>query len=171
MMAVMRGTDVRVLRAGVAGLILVLAMTACSPGAPTSTTSSSPAQSESPSSSPSAPTSETPAPTPTPTPTDLDPGLPGTEVQLAVSRTSGAGGQISVRAFIVDVVESGGTCTLTMRHGSVERTAEAAAVADASTTICGPLTIRDVVSGAWDGTVSYTSPSAHGEVDVEVVVP
>lgn len=159
----------RVLRAGVAGLILALALTACTPGAPTSNTSSSPAQSESPSSSPSAPTSETPAPTPTPT--DPDPGLPGTEVQLAVSRTSGAGGRISVRAFIVDVVESGGTCTLTMRHGSVERTAEAAAVADASTTICGPLTIRDVVSGAWDGTVSYTSPSAHGEVDVEVVVP
>jgi hypothetical protein len=76
--------------------------------------------------------------------------------------------------FIADVVENGGTCTLTLTRDGVVVSGTAEATADASTTSCGEVRVGDpdLDSGAWDAVLSYSSARSTGESDVfTVVVP
>jgi len=125
-------------------------------------------------SSPSARPSEvpvvTPEPVPMPTPTAEDPVPPAASV--TVTRAGQNGATISVSAFVAGVTEDGGTCTLEL-VGASTAGATSTAFADATTTICGPLSVsaRTLAAGTYTATVSYRSDTSSGTsqpVDVEV---
>lgn len=122
-----------------------------------------------------------PTPTPDPTPTEtpepeespsappspeVDPALATVDVVTTWSQVDPADGSLQVSAYVA-VVEATGTCTLRLT-GPDGRTASAttSAIADATTTSCGVLTIpaSQLVPGRWEGTVSYSSPSSTGSV-------
>ncbi|QGQ18879.1 hypothetical protein GC089_06020 [Cellulomonas sp. JZ18] len=72
---------------------------------------------------------------------------------------------VEVSAY-VSVVEQGGECTLTLEGpgGASARTSQPA-LADASTTSCGLMSVaRDrLAPGTWTGSVRYVSPTTSGE--------
>ncbi|WP_346619992.1 hypothetical protein [Blastococcus montanus] len=79
-----------------------------------------------------------------------------------------AGGSIS------EVIESGGTCTLTLTRDGVVVSGSAEATPDATTTSCGDVRAggSDLTSGTWDAVLAYESPLSVGESRVfSVVVP
>jgi hypothetical protein len=81
-------------------------------------------------------------------------------------------GTVQANGFAAGVIEDGGTCTLTLTHGSSVVTATSTAAADATTTSCGLLeTAPGLAPGTWNAVLSYSSPHAHGTSDsVEVTV-
>ncbi|WP_091555484.1 hypothetical protein [Klenkia taihuensis] len=83
-----------------------------------------------------------------------------------------SGAQVEAGAFIPEVIETGGTCTLVLNLGEVSAQARSAAVPDASSTSCGALSIpaADLGTGAWDGFISYESATSNGRSDDFVVV-
>ncbi|MEI4272308.1 hypothetical protein TEK04_11305 [Klenkia sp. LSe6-5] len=83
-----------------------------------------------------------------------------------------AGARVEVGAFIQEVVETGGTCTLVLNRGEASAQARSTAVPDASSTACGALSIpaSDLAPGAWDGFVTYESRTSNGRSDDFVVV-
>ena len=77
-------------------------------------------------------------------------------------------------SFVQGVVESTGTCTLTLTKGDQEVSASAPGEPDATTTYCGGLTVAGsrLSPGTWRAVVSYRSSHAHGaSAATEVVVP
>lgn len=82
---------------------------------------------------------------------------------------------IVVSAVVADVIEDGGTCTVTATRGGAQASASGTAAADATTTSCGEIAIpRSSLdgSGAWSVTVAYTSAAAAGtSAATQVVVP
>jgi len=72
-----------------------------------------------------------------------------------------------VGANVEDKVIRDGSCTLTMRRGSLTRTASHKATITPSSTSCGVLTIpgAELSPGAWTAVVTFTSPSATGSSD------
>jgi hypothetical protein len=72
-----------------------------------------------------------------------------------------------VGANVEGKVIRNGSCTLTMRRGSVTRTASHKAVIAPSSTSCGVLTIpgSKLTPGAWTAVVTFTSPTATGSSD------
>jgi hypothetical protein len=83
-------------------------------------------------------------------------------------------GSVVAGGFVADVVENGGTCTLTLTRDGVVASGSAEATADASTTSCGEVRAgdADLGSGTWDAVLSYASARSTGESDVfTVVVP
>ncbi|MGY2067549.1 hypothetical protein [Blastococcus sp. SYSU DS0619] len=81
---------------------------------------------------------------------------------------------VVVGAVVAGIIESGGTCTLTVAQGLTELTASSKGVADASTTTCGRMSVpgEDMDAGEWTALVSYESPAADGESQTfSVVVP
>ncbi|SDQ09602.1 hypothetical protein SAMN05428996_0501 [Quadrisphaera sp. DSM 44207] len=69
---------------------------------------------------------------------------------------------LEVSAYVPGVVESGGSCALSALRGSSRLSASAAAVPDASTTVCGQLLlpVTGRASGTWALTVTYSSPGS-----------
>jgi hypothetical protein len=81
--------------------------------------------------------------------------------------------EVQLAGFVGGIVEDGGVCTLTLTKGSSTVRGEKDALADASTTSCGELSVPgDAVSaGIWQAVLSYTSAGHTGTseaVDVEV---
>jgi hypothetical protein len=81
--------------------------------------------------------------------------------------------QVQLAGFVGGVVEDGGVCTLTLTKGGATVTGEKDALADASTTSCGELTVpgNEVGPGTWRAVLSYASAGHTGTseaVDVEV---
>ena len=77
-------------------------------------------------------------------------------------------------SFVQGVVESGGTCTLTLTKGETVVTESAPAEPDATTTSCGGIAVQGsrLSSGTWSAVVSYESATTSGSSDVtEVAVP
>lgn len=77
-------------------------------------------------------------------------------------------------AGYVDVIEQGGTCTLTMTMGDRSATQSVAALADATTTSCGTLEIPrgKLGTGAWLAVLSYRSTDRAGSAPaVTIEVP
>ncbi len=100
---------------------------------------------------------------------------PGRPVPVTISYAGWDPGsrQVRVNAF-VSLVESGGTCTLTVANGTDQRIATGTASADASTTVCAQLTISSatMTPGTWTATVTYTSPAYRGQsAPTNVVIP
>ena len=128
-------------------------------------------------------TSSSPSPSPVPS-------LPVAATSASASSTAGAlhsvvvsstfsgwdasAGEIVAGGFVGDVVETGGTCTLTVTRAGVTASGSSEALPDASTTSCGEMRAggRDLVPGTWDAVVSYTSARSTGASAVfSVVIP
>jgi hypothetical protein len=80
---------------------------------------------------------------------------------------------VQVGGYVAGVVEEGGVCTLTLTKGGRSVTGRTDAVADASTTACGAVTVPGdrVSAGTWQAVLSYSSAGHSGTsdaVDVEV---
>ena len=80
---------------------------------------------------------------------------------------------VQVGGYVAGVVEEGGVCTLTLTKGGRSVTGTTEAVADASTTACGAVTVpgSKVSAGTWQAVLSYASAGHSGTsdaVDVEV---
>jgi len=83
-------------------------------------------------------------------------------------------GAVEAGGIVLDVVESGGTCTLTLRQGSSEVDVSAEAVDNVTSTSCPAMTVpRDRLQpGTWLATLSYESDTSRGAGEaVEVDVP
>jgi hypothetical protein len=86
------------------------------------------------------------------------------DVVLSYSGWDDATSAVEVNAFVVGLVQDGGTCTLELTGSGDPVSVQAPAQADASTTTCGLLTTAGTVvdPGTWKAVVSYSSPMATG---------
>jgi cytoskeletal protein RodZ len=91
---------------------------------------------------------------------------PSSEVRVVVTASgrNTSTGAAEARGF-AEVVESGGLCTLRLTHGSalVEQVTDA--VADATTTSCGTVSVlaSQLSAGTWTGVLLYRSATSSGE--------
>jgi hypothetical protein len=72
------------------------------------------------------------------------------------------------------VVEDGGTCHVTLTFGGETVRADRAAMADATTTVCGGIEVGgpDLDPGLWEAVLTYESPTSSGvSAPVTVRVP
>lgn len=115
------------------------------------------------------PASSAPAPAP------AAPARTPVEVVVSWAMWDEQAGQVQVAGYAADVVESGGTCTLTLRLGGHTVTAEQQAAPDATTTTCGAVAVpRDRLpqAGTWVAVMSYVSDKSSGSSpDVSIGVP
>lgn len=84
-----------------------------------------------------------------------------------------SGGSSVEAGGFVDVVESDGTCTLTLTRGPATHEAGAAATPDRTGTSCGGLEVplSDLAPGTWEVVLSYESSTSAGRAAaVDVVV-
>lgn len=119
---------------------------------------------------PTAPPSEVATDTPAPT---EDPGA-DVSPQLTYYGWDAAAGGVEAAGIVMDVVESGGTCTLTLTKGSSSVDVSADAVDNVTSTSCPAMTVPGdrLSSGTWKATLSYESGTSQGTGDaVEVEVP
>ena len=96
------------------------------------------------------------------------------DVVLTFAHWDAGSASVQVGGYVGGLIEDGGTCTLTLTNGSQSLTVTAAASADASTTICGPLTVpgSQLAPGSWRTVVTYHSATTTGTSDpAEVTVP
>lgn len=106
-------------------------------------------------------------------PVTVQPG-PDISVFVTYSGWNSLSGSVDVGGYVAGVVESDGTCTLTLTRGSTEVTGSTPATPDVGTTSCGGLTVPGsaVSAGTWTAVVGYDSDSSSGSSDpVEVTVP
>ena len=106
-------------------------------------------------------------------PVTATPGRNATVV-MTYSGWTDATASVEVGALVSGVVESGGTCTLTLTSGVRTATATTRAEPDASSTSCPVLAIRrsELSPGTWSAVVNYKSPSTSGQSKAaRVVVP
>lgn len=117
------------------------------------------------------PTAELPTTDTTPPPTNQS--LRTTDVYISIVATDIVEGAVLVSGY-APVVETGGICTLTLaRRGDMSSVQQPATV-DATTTICGGLTMdtRQLAAGEWTVTLTYISDESSGisaprKVDVQ----
>jgi hypothetical protein len=85
------------------------------------------------------------------------------QVTLVFAEWDAAGGRLEAGGFVADVIQSGGTCTLTASRNGIEVEATREGEADATTTSCGVLTLPGdrLGAGDWQVTLSYRS-ATHG---------
>ena len=81
---------------------------------------------------------------------------------------------VELAGFVASVVETDGTCTLTLTKGQDSRTTSTAATPNVTNTACGEQLLPgdQLSSGTWSAVLSYDSPTSHGVSEpVEVDVP
>lgn len=106
-------------------------------------------------------------------PVTVAPGEPASVV-ITYAEWNPTDGVIEEGSFVQGVVETGGTCVLTLTRGATSVTASGPAEPDATTTSCGGLSVPgdQVSSGTWSAVVSYRSDRTEGTSPaVEVTVP
>lgn len=92
------------------------------------------------------------------------------DVVLTYAGWDGASGQVQAGGYVAGVVESGGTCTLTLRSGDEVVTGTAAAEPDATTTVC-VVGVDGLGEGTWTAVLGYRSAASAGssrEREIEV---
>jgi len=119
---------------------------------------------------PTAPTGEVATDTPAPT------EEPGEEVapQITYYGWDDAIGGVEAGGIVMGVVESGGTCTLTLTQDSTAVDVSVEAIDNVTSTSCPAMTVPGdrLGSGTWRATLSYESEDFRGVGDaVEVEVP
>jgi hypothetical protein len=95
-------------------------------------------------------------------------------VQITIHDWNAKQDQAEVDAFVPGAVIPGGTCTLTLTQGSVQRTASRTAVTTPASTSCGLITIAgaQLGAGAWRAEVRFHAPTASGaSAPVTIQVP
>ncbi|MGY1917286.1 hypothetical protein [Blastococcus sp. SYSU DS0973] len=80
---------------------------------------------------------------------------------------------VEAAGYVSPVIEDGGTCTLHLTRGGDEVSITVPGVADASTTVCGGLSVPEeqLAAGTWTLRLAYSSATADvvsAPVDVEV---
>lgn len=81
---------------------------------------------------------------------------------------------VEVGSYFPQVVETDGTCTLTLTRGTASVTASSPANRGAGSTSCGNLSVpgAELASGTWTAVVTYSSSSSRAASEpVEVDVP
>ncbi|MEV7972693.1 hypothetical protein [Cellulomonas sp. NPDC089187] len=155
------------------------------PDSPTPTPSVTSTSSAAPSPTPTVdPVPTAPAPTedpgdpaaPTAAPPVTDPGTAAPRTVDVISTYAGWNDLSRALEFgaYVPVVETGGSCTLLLSGPGGERSIQAGATPDASTTSCGELVVPGdtLSSGSWQAVITYSSPRSSGTSDtVTVEVP
>ena len=107
--------------------------------------------------------------------TDTPVVAPSTTVSVVVTYSGWNASlkQAMAGGYVNGVIESGGTCTLTLSKAGVQVTAQGQARPDAATTACGGLTVPGAKLGAgtWQAVLSYTSATSTGSsTPVEIAV-
>lgn len=92
-----------------------------------------------------------------------DPALAPADVQITLASTDLVAGAVLASAYVPEV-EADATCTLTLTRGDDVRTIEEPAEADATTTVCGGLTMSTtgLPVGDWYATIGYLSTARSG---------
>lgn len=113
-----------------------------------------------------------PAATPAPAPAAPDAGPAEVDVVTTYAGWNDLSRSVEVGAYVA-LVESDGSCTVTLTGPGGTVTADAAATPDASTTACGELAVpgTSLGTGSWQAVVTYSSPRSTGvgaPVTVEV---
>lgn len=92
-----------------------------------------------------------------------DPALGTADVQITLASTDLVAGAVLASGYVTEV-EEGGTCSLTLTRGTEVLTIEAPAEADATTTVCGGLTMTTtgLALGEWSATIGYDSSTRSG---------
>lgn len=119
---------------------------------------------------PTAPTGEVATDAPAPT------EEPGEEVapQITYYGWDDAIGGVEAGGIVMGVVESGGTCTLTLTQGATSVDVSVEAVDNVTSTSCPAMTVPGdrLATGTWQASLSYDSGDFRGVGDaVEVQVP
>lgn len=81
---------------------------------------------------------------------------------------------VDAGGIVPGIVESGGTCTLTLRQGGTEVSASSEGIDNVTSTSCAEMVIAGdrLSSGPWQAVLSYESATAQGVSEaVEVEVP
>ena len=144
-----------------ATLLLAVSLSGCSILYPNWNTTAKPGDSSTPSTSSSVPTSESASPTPSPTPSVA---VKKAQIAWVDSGVDTAAGVIYAVAEITNVVEDGGTCTLTFIGAGKTKTVSGKAEVNATDTQCHPLelSVSGLPKGAGLITMSYSSPTHAG---------
>ena len=113
------------------------------------------------------PTAEQPVPNQVPDDVAAvtDPPRPSdTDVVLSFVGWDEDTASVQVSGYVTPVVEDGGTCTVDLTRGDVTVEAGGPTLADATTTVCGGLTVPgDQLSpGTWEAVLRYESPRTAG---------
>lgn len=83
------------------------------------------------------------------------------------------GSIIEARAYIANVYEDGGKCTVTFLKGNLTVTRTNTAFKDATTTQCGSFSIDRAdfaQAGSWEATIKYDSATARGLSDQKEII-
>lgn len=85
-------------------------------------------------------------------------------VVLTYSAWSPADRQVLAGGYVTGVIEDGGVCTLTLTRNGATVVVEGAAMADATTTVCGGLSVAGsrLTAGTWQAVLSYASSTHTG---------
>jgi hypothetical protein len=109
---------------------------------------------------------------PNPTDVAVDPTTPpadpaagsSADVVVTYSGWVDQSSSVEVGAYVAGVVESGGTCTLTLTGPGSTRTATVTGEADAGSTSCPTMAVpgAQLSTGSWTAVVAYRSTDASG---------
>jgi hypothetical protein len=155
----------------VGATLLAGGLSGCSLLYPNWNTTANPSDSASASASSSTSPSASASATPTPTPTVA---RAKAQISLLDSGVDTAGGVVFGVAEVTNVVEDGGTCTLTFIGAGKTKTVSGKAESNATDTQCHPLQIAlaGLPKGAGLITISYDSPTHTGtSAAVAVTIP
>ncbi|WP_201799252.1 hypothetical protein [Subtercola vilae] len=110
-------------------------------------------------------------PTPTPTPTPSTPATGAVTPFVSSAAYSAADRSISVSAFVPQIIESDGTCTITATRGAASASVSVEAKPSATTTDCGSNSLQSsqFASGDWSVVVSYSSSESRGSSSATTV--
>jgi hypothetical protein len=99
-----------------------------------------------------------------PVATDVPRGVAAGSATVVLTFVEPGAGGVEAAGFVAGVVESDGTCTLTLRRGTDSVSVHSPGEADATTTICGGLTIGadELTPGSWEAVLSYEDGTASG---------
>ena len=95
-----------------------------------------------------------------------NPTTPTNTISVLITSSRIVNGNLEVRAFTDNVIESG-TCTLTAQKGSSVQSVTGPAFIDATSTICEPLELdaSGMSAGEWSLTVMITTTTSQGTSD------
>lgn len=82
-------------------------------------------------------------------------------------------GAVEVAGYVPDIIEDGGTCTLTLTRGAEVVSAEGPALSDATTTSCGTVDVQLPATGEghWNARLAYSSSSSRSTSETFTVRP
>lgn len=164
----------RAIGAAVLTAAALTALTSCSAfgGGPAAAVTSSTENVQDPSIPTATPTvqvaSDTPLPTATATAVATSAPTSGPAARTAVTpfitnaSWDASSKALDVSAIVPGVVESGGTCTVTVRLGSTTRSATGHGVAASSYTGCEAVSFASLAAGTWTVDVAYASSKSAG---------